>query len=105
MTGDNTPVSEWYWREKPVSHTFINPDSIFIHGSGVNCGPCNLLRRYGELFLNGDTPPVGMHIWGDRILHQLQLKIKIAYDSGERWETEPAFDPPVSFYKHIPGAI
>ena len=71
-------MPERYGWGKPVPHTFINPDSIFIHGSGVNCGPCGVLRRYGELLLNGNTPPVGMHFWGDCILHQLWIEIKIA---------------------------
>jgi hypothetical protein len=81
-TGDKITVSERGRWDKPVSHTFINPDTIFIHGSGFDCGPCDLLRRYGELLLNGNTTPVGMHFWGDCSLHQLWLKIKIAYVPG-----------------------
>jgi hypothetical protein len=90
--------------DKPVSHTFINPDSIFIHVSGVDSGPSDLLRRYGELLFNGNTTAVGMHLWGDCSRYQLWLKIKIASVPGSRLEIEPAFFPECFYMQFIPEA-
>jgi hypothetical protein len=105
MTGETSTVSERYQWDKPVSHTFINPDSIFIHGSGADRGLCNLLRCYGELLLNGNTPRVGLHFWGDCSLHQLWLEIKIAYVPGYRLKIDPAFDPGFLYEQIIPEEI